>query len=61
MLEVAFLVSHILGMTTRPEMEVLYDLITKNAARAMGLERFTLEIDSNANLVVLDQPNVLEA
>lgn len=61
MVEVAFLVSHILGMTTRPEMETLYNLITKNAAKAMGIKDFSLEVGSPANLVVLDQPNVLEA
>jgi cytosine deaminase len=60
-LEVAFLVSHLLWMTTTAEMETLYDMITVSAARAMGLHDFGLEVGAPAHLVVLDAPNVLEA
>ena len=61
MLEVAFLVSHILWMTARDDMETLYDLITVNAAKAMGIKDLSIGVGSPANIVVLDQPNVLEA
>jgi len=61
MLEVAFLNSHLLWFTTRDDMETLYDMVTKNAARAIGLKDFEIKEDAPANLVVLDQPNVLEA
>jgi cytosine deaminase len=61
MLEVAFLNSHLLWFTTREDMETLYDMVTKNAARAIGLKDFGLKVGAEANLVVLDQPNVLEA
>jgi cytosine deaminase len=61
MLEVAFLASHLLWMTTRSEMETLYDMITVNAAKAMNLTDYGLKVGGNANLVVLNQPNVLEA
>ncbi len=61
MLEVAFLNSHLLWFTTREDMEVLYDMVTKNAARAIGLKEFAIKEGAPANLVVLDQPNVLEA
>jgi cytosine deaminase len=61
MLEVAFLASHLLWMTTTAEMETLYDMITVSAARAMGLLVFGLEVGNPAHLVVLDAPNVLEA
>lgn len=61
MLEVAFLNSHLLWFTTREDMEVLYDMVTTNAARAIGLQNFELKEGAPANLVVLDQPNVLEA
>lgn len=61
MLEVAFLNSHLLWFTTREDMEVLYDMVTKNAARAIGLKDFGLEVGALANIVILDQPNVLEA
>ncbi len=61
MLEVAFLASHLLWMTTFPEMETLYDLITVNAARCINLRKFELKEKGNANLVVLDAKNVCEA
>jgi cytosine deaminase len=61
MLEVAFLVSHLLWMTTREDMEVLYDMVTTHAAQAIGLEDFELKVGAPANLVILDEPNVLEA
>jgi cytosine deaminase len=61
MLEVAFLASHLLWMTTRNDMEMLYDMITRNAAKAIGLQNFTLEVGAPANLVVLSESNVLEA
>ncbi|HHX87782.1 MAG TPA: amidohydrolase family protein, partial [Firmicutes bacterium] len=61
MLEVAFLGSHLLWMTTRPEMEILYDMITTMAAECIGLKDFKLAVGSPANLVVLNAPNTLEA
>jgi cytosine/creatinine deaminase len=61
MLEVAFLNSHLLWFTTNDDMEILYDMVTKNAAKAIGLKNFELTVGAPANLVVLDQPNVLEA
>ena len=61
MLEVAFLASHLLWMTTRREMETLYDMITVNAAQAMNVRDHRLKVGAPANLVVLDAPNVLEA
>ena len=61
MLEVAFLASHLLWMTTRPEMEILYDMITTKAAECIGIKDFALAVGNPAHLVVLDQPNTLEA
>lgn len=61
MLEVAFLNSHLLWFTTREDMETLYDMITKNPARCIGLKDFEIKVGAPANLVVLDQPNILEA
>ena len=61
MLEVAFLVSHLLWMTTQADMEILYDMITVNAARAIGLSNHKLEIGSTASLVVLDVPHIVDA
>jgi cytosine/creatinine deaminase len=61
MMEVAFLGAHLLWMTTNSEMEVLYDMVTRNAAQAVGLKEYGLKVGCSADLVVLDQPNVLEA
>lgn len=61
MLEVAFLVSHILWMTTRGDMEKLYDMITVDAGKAIGLKNHKLEEGNPANIVVLNEDNVLEA
>jgi len=61
MLEVAFLAAHLLWMTTRREMETLYDMITVNAAQAMNITDHELRVGTNANLVVLNAPNILEA
>src|SRR5687768_2123083 len=61
LLEVAFLAAHLLWMTTRREMETLYDMITVNAAQAMNVKNHQLKVGANANLVALDAPNVLEA
>ncbi len=61
MLEVAFLASHLLWMTTAAEMEKLYDMITVDAARAIGIENHDLKVGAPANLVVLNAPSVLEA
>jgi len=56
MLEVAFLAAHLMWMTTFQDMEILYDLITTNAARALGIEGF-----NKANLVILNAESVWEA
>jgi len=61
MLEVAFLAAHLLWMTTRPDMETLYEMITTRAARAMGVPDHELRVGAPANLVVLAAPDVLEA
>jgi cytosine deaminase len=61
MLEVAFLAAHLLWMTSRAQMETLYDMITTRAAHAINLSQHKLEVGAPANLVVLREPNVLEA
>ena len=61
MLEIAFLASHLLWMMSRQEIETLYDMITVDAAKAINVPDFGLAIGHLANLVVLDQPDVLEA
>ena len=61
MLEVAFLASHLLWMMTRQEVEKLYDMITVDAATAINLSDFGLREGAVADLVVLNQPDVIEA
>ncbi len=61
MLEVAFLAAHLLWMTTATQLETLYEMITTRAAQAMGLADHVLKTGAPADLVVLDQPSVLEA
>ena len=61
MLEVGFLASHMLWMTTGEEMERIYDMITVDAARAMNVDGFPLAEGSPAHLVVLDAGSAYEA
>jgi len=61
MLEVAFLASHLMWMTTFQEMDLLYDLITTRAAQAMGMKNFPMQKGNRANLVVLNAESVWEA
>lgn len=61
MLEVAFLASHLLWMTTAADMETLYDMITLRAAQAIGLQDYGLRPGATAHLVILNAPNLLEA
>src|SRR5262249_34159714 len=61
MLEVAFLAAHLLSMTTRVEIETLYDMITVTPAAAIHLAHFGLAVGAAANPVLLDQPDVVEA
>lgn len=61
MLEVAFLAAHLMWMNSRQEMEILYDLITTNAAEALGAEGHKLEEGGQADLVILNAESVWEA
>ncbi len=61
MQEVAFLAAHLMNMVSRPEMEILYDLITTNAAKALGIKNYGLKEGCNADLVILDAGSVWEA
>ena len=61
MLEVAFLAVHLLWMTSFSGMEKIYDMITTNAARAMGIKNHVLEPGGSADLVVLKAEDVYHA
>jgi cytosine deaminase len=59
--EVAFLASHLTGLLTFDDMQVLYDFITTEAARVLGIEGHALSEGKPANFVVLEAPSVWEA
>lgn len=61
MLEVAFLAAHLLWMTTFDDMNILYDMITTRAAKALGIDDYGLEEGKAAHLVVLNAGTVWEA
>lgn len=61
MLEVAFLAAHLMWMTSREELEILYDLITTNAALALNIPNYGLKEGGNADLVILNANSVWEA
>jgi cytosine/creatinine deaminase len=61
MLEVAFLASHLLWMTTAQEMETLYDMATIIPTRRMRIEHPGIIPGAPADLVVLAARSVLEA
>ncbi len=61
MLEVAFLAAHLMWMTTFEEIDILYDLITTNAAKALGIKNFELAVGNPANIVVLGVESTVKA
>ena len=61
MLEVAFLAAHYQQMTSEVSMQALYNFITCNAAKALGIKEFGLSVGNQAHLVILNQPSILEA
>jgi cytosine deaminase len=61
MLEVAFLNSHLLWFTSTPDLMALYDMVTANAAKCIGLKNHEIKVGALANIVVLSQPDVVEA
>lgn len=60
MVEVAFIVSHLTWATTRSEMEMLYDMITKNGAKDMKIKDYGVKEGCKANLVILNTKNIYE-
>ena len=61
MLEVAFLAAHLMWMTTYEEIDILYDLITTNAAKTLGIKNFELAVGNPANIVVLGVESTVKA
>ncbi|MEM5343280.1 amidohydrolase family protein [Paraburkholderia azotifigens] len=61
MLEVAHMGLHVAQMTGIDAMHACFDAVTANAARIFGLERYGIEPGCDANLVVLDARDAVEA
>jgi cytosine/creatinine deaminase len=61
MLEVAHMGVHVSQMGGVDEKKKLFDAITINSAKTMGLENYGLTFGSNADLVVLQAADVVEA
>ncbi len=60
MLEIAFLAAHLMWMNSRQEMEILYDLITTNAAECLSIEGHKLVEGGNGDLVILNADSIWE-
>lgn len=58
MLQVAFLASHLLWMTSFQDMELLYDMITTSAAQVLGLNNHVLRVGGDADLAILQDKDV---
>lgn len=61
MLEVAVMGLHVAQMTGLAELRAAFDAVTVNGARAMGLEGYGLEAGCNADFVVLQAADGIEA
>ncbi|MEM5385411.1 amidohydrolase family protein [Paraburkholderia phymatum] len=61
MLEVAHMGLHVAQMTGVDAIHACFDAVTANAARILGLERYGIEPGCDANLVVLDARDAVEA
>jgi cytosine deaminase len=61
MLEVAHMGLHVAQLTSRDAMRYCFDAVTANAARIMGLEDYGVEVGCNADLIVLQARDPIEA
>ena len=61
MLEVAHMGIHVAQMGGIEDKKQIYDAITRNSAKTMGLENYGLEVGCNADLVILQANDVIEA
>lgn len=61
MLEVAHMGLHVAQMTSREAMRYCFDTVTANPAKIMGLEGYGLDVGCNADLVLLQARDPIEA
>lgn len=61
MLEVAHMGAHALHMTGVDQQKALFDAVTVNGAKTLGLEGYGLEEGTSADMVILQAANKMEA
>ena len=61
MLEVAHMGAHALHMTGVDQQNALFDAVTVNGAKTLGLENYGLEVGCNADMVITQAASKLEA
>jgi len=62
MLQPAHMAVHVAQMTGRAEVMACYDMVTRNAARTLGVrDRYGLEVGKSADVIVLDAPDSWDA
>ena len=61
MLEVAHMGLHVAQMTSREAMRFCFEAVTTNPAKVMGLEGYGLAVGNNADMVVLQAADPIEA
>lgn len=61
MQEVAFISAHILRMCSYKDLELVYDMITKNAAKVINIHNHELKVGNPADLVILNEKDVVHA
>ncbi|MEA3232078.1 MAG: amidohydrolase family protein, partial [Thermodesulfobacteriota bacterium] len=61
MLEVAHMGLHVAQMTGTTEMKQIFDAVTRNGARTLGLENYGLAPGCHADLVILQAADIHEA
>jgi cytosine deaminase len=61
MLEVAHMGLHVAQMTSQAGMRQCFDAVTVNAARVMGLDGYGIDVGRDANFVLLQARDPVEA
>jgi cytosine deaminase len=61
MLQIAWIMGHASQLSTPSEVEFLFDMITKNAAKALEIKSYGLNVGDKANMNILNTRDIYEA
>jgi len=61
MLQIAWIMGHAAQLSTPSEVDLLFDMITKNAAKALEIKRYGLDVGNEANLNIIDAKDLYQA